>query len=74
MLDEISHAAVAWMATAVFLADSVLIEVALGVTVLLGGWIFQHDEAIQGKFEKGTDRLSHLYRRVCSSESRYINI
>ena len=66
MLDEIPHAAVAWVATVVFPVDSTLIEAALGATVLLGGWIFRHDEAVQGKFENGTDRLSHLYRYVCS--------
>ena len=74
MLDEIPHAAVTWVATVVFTVDSTLIEAALGTTVLLGGRIFRHDEAVQGKFENGTDRLPHLYRRVWSSESHYIDI
>ena len=74
MLDEIPRAAVAWVATVVFPVDSMLIEAALGATVLLGGRIFRHDEAVQDKFENGTDRLPHLYRRVCSSESHYIDI
>ena len=46
MLDEIPHAAVAWVATVVYLVDSTLIEAALGATVLLGGWIFRHDEGV----------------------------
>ena len=46
MLDEIPHAAVAWVATVVYPVHSTLIEAALGAKVLLGGQIFRHDEGV----------------------------